>query len=205
MKAKVISFSKNAASDIDLNESVFGVEMRKDILHRAVEWQRARKQSGMHKVKERGEITGTTKKPFAQKGTGHARQGSLKGPHQTGGGVAHGPRVRSHAYKMPKKVRALALKVALSAKLKEGKLFVIDSAKLKNKKTKELKDNLKKLKLSSTLFIDSVVDENFKKAAGNLTGVCILPDMGANVYDILRYESLVLSVDAVKKLEERLA
>ena len=206
MKVKVISFSKGTASDVNLKENVFGLPLRKDILQRVVEWQRAKKQAGNHKVKERGEIIGSTKKPFNQKGTGNARQGDKKSPHMVGGGVAHGPRVRAHAYDLPKKVRALGLKTALSAKLAEGKLYVIDSAKLKTAKTKELSDALNKLKLSSVLFIDTPsVDENLKNAAGNLKGTDVLPEIGANVYDILKHENVVLSVDAAKKLEERLS
>ena len=205
MKAKIVSLDNKSSSDITLNKDVFGLEVRKDILARVVNWQLAKKQAGTHNTKERGDITGTTKKPFRQKGTGNARQGSLKGPHQRGGGVAHGPEPRSHAYKLPKKIRQLGLKTALSLKLSEGKLQVLDSAKVKSPKTKDLGDKISKLGLSSALFIDgNEVDGNFKKAANNLKGIDILPEKGANVYDILKHDNLVLTVDAVKKLEERL-
>ena len=168
--------------------------------------QRARKQSGTHKVKERGEVHGTTKKPFAQKGTGNARQGSLKGPHQRGGGVAHGPRARDHAIKLPKKVRQIGLRSALSLKAAEGKLIILKDAKLKDAKTKILSGHLEKMNICSALLIDGdAVDGNFKSAAANIKNVDVLPQIGANVFDILKHDNLILTVDAVKKLEERLA
>jgi large subunit ribosomal protein L4 len=205
MKVNVVSLDNKKGAEVELNDALFGLELRKDVLHRVVEWQRAKRQSGTHKVLERGEVHGTTKKPFAQKGTGNARQGSLKGPHQRGGGNAHGPRVRSHAYSLTKKFRQLGLRTALSLKAAEGKLHIVETASLKEAKTKDLSAKLDKLGLDNALFIDAAVDVNFLKAANNIKHIDILPQIGANVYDILKHDSLVLTVDALKLLEERLA
>jgi len=205
MKVKVISFTKDIESNTDLNKNVFGLPMRKDILQRVVEWQRARKQAGTHNTLTVSEISGTTKKPFNQKGTGNARQGSLRSPHMRGGAVVFGPKTRSHAYDMPKKVRKLGLKTALSHKAAEGKLKVIDSLSMKSPKTKEIIEKLNKLGLKNVLFIDGEkTDVNLTKALRNLEGIDILPQIGANVYDILKHDNLVITVDAVKLLEERL-
>ncbi len=205
MKVKTISLGKAAAKDIELKDDIFKLPVRADILQRVVEWQRARKQAGTHFTKSRGDIVGGAKKPFRQKGTGNARQGSKRAPHMRGGAVAHGPKNRSHAYDLPKKVRKLGLKTALSAKAADGKLQILDSAKLKAPKTGELAQNLNKLGIASALIIDNEVDENFRKAANNIKNIDILPHVGANVYDILRHDNLILTVDAVKHLEERLA
>ncbi len=205
MKVNVVSLDNKKASDLELNKDIFGVELRKDVLQRVVEWQRAKQQSGLHATKERGDVTGSTRKPFAQKGTGNARQGDKKAPHHRSGGVAHGPRVHSHAHTLTKKFRKLGLKTALSLKVSEGKLQIIDGLKLKDAKTKDLSGKLNKLGLSNALFVDVAVDENFKNAASNIKHIDILPEIGANVYDILKHDNLVLTVDAVKKLEERLA
>ena len=206
MKCDIISLENKKVGDIDLDEGIFGVEVRKDILARTVNWQLAKRRAGTHKVKQRAEIIGSTAKPFKQKGTGRARQGTRnKSPHQTGGGVAFGPVVRSHAIALPKKVRRLALKTALSAKQAEGKLVVLDKAELKAPKTADLKKKVTALGWGSALVIDGAeVNENFGRAAGNIIGLDVLPTQGANVYDILRRDTLVLTKDAVEKLVERL-
>ena len=205
MKAPVISLDNKQVGGIELDEAVFGVPVRADILARAVNWQLAKRQRGTHKVKERTEVSGTGKKPYKQKGTGHARQGSLRSPQFRGGGVVFGPRVRSHAFSLPKKVRKLAMCTALSAKQADGKLIVVEEATLKNAKTSELAKRLGKLGWGTTLLIDGAqVDANFARAVRNLIGIDVLPQIGANVYDILRRETLVLTKDAVQQLQERL-
>ncbi|MBM3570972.1 MAG: 50S ribosomal protein L4 [Alphaproteobacteria bacterium] len=205
MKATVKTLDDGAAGEIELDETVFGRPVRGDILARVVHWQLSKRQSGTHKTKGISDISGTTKKPFAQKGRGGARHGSLRSPQFRGGAVIFGPVVRSHAYDMPKKVRRLGLVTALSSKRKDGKLVVLDSAKLTEPKTKLLAQRLKKLGWSSALIIDGPeLDQNFARAAANIVGVDVLPQQGANVYDILRRDLLVLTRDAVKHLEARL-
>ncbi len=205
MKMNVVTLENKAAGELELSDAVFGLTPRGDILQRVVEWQRAKARAGTHKTKTRAEVSGTGKKPFKQKGTGGARQGTTRGPHQEGGGRAHGPVVRSHAYSITKKVRALGLKHALSSKAAEGKLIVVDSISLTDAKTKAVLANLKKMGLTKPLFISGEqVDAGFAKAIGNLIGVDALPVQGANVYDILRHKELVLSKDAVAALEARL-
>ncbi len=205
MKCDVISLDNKKVGDIDLDEAVFGLDVRADILSRAVNWQLARRRSGDHKTKERGEIHGTGAKPFRQKGTGSARQGDKKAPHMRGGGVAFGPRVRDHSHKLPKKFRSLALKTALSAKQADGKLVVLDEAKLKEPKTRELAKRLGKLGWRTALIIDGrETDGNFMLASANVPGLDVLPSQGANVYDILRRDILVLTKDGVAGLVERL-
>ncbi len=205
MKCDVISLENKKVGSIDLDEAVFGVPVRADILGRMVNWQLAKRRAGTHKVKTMAEVRGTTAKPFKQKGTGRARQGSVRAPQLRGGGVSFGPVVRSHAHKLPKKVRLLALRTALSAKQSEGKLVVLDSAKMKNAKTKELADTLEKLGLVSALVIDGAeLDLNFALASRTIIGLAVLPSQGANVHDILRRDTLVLTKDAVANLVERL-
>ncbi|MFQ5766057.1 MAG: 50S ribosomal protein L4, partial [Rhodospirillales bacterium] len=201
----VISLANKKTGTIELDDGVFAVEVRRDILARAVNWQLAKRRAGTAKTKERGEVNATKAKPFRQKGTGRARQGTRVAPQMRGGGVVFGPRVRSHAHKLPKKVRTLALKQALSAKQAEGKLVVIDEAKLSKPKTAELAKRLEKLQWGRALVIDGAeVDADFARAAGNIIGIDVLPSMGANVYDILRRDTLVLTRGAVEKLVERL-
>ncbi|MBI2235801.1 MAG: 50S ribosomal protein L4 [Magnetospirillum sp.] len=204
MKTNVISLDNQTVGEIELADEVFGVDLRTDILHRMVNWQLAKRQSGNHKTKGVSDISGTTKKPFKQKGSGNARQGSLRSPQFRGGAVIFGPVVRSHAHDLPKKVRKMALKVALSAKAKDGKLIVIDTAKTETAKTKDLASRFAKLGWSSVLVIDGAVDGNFALASRNLPHVDVLPQVGANVYDILRRDTLVLTKDAVQALEARL-
>jgi large subunit ribosomal protein L4 len=205
MKVAVVTLENKAAGELELADAVFGLEPRKDILQRVVEWQRAKARAGTHKTKTRAEVSGTGKKPFKQKGSGNARQGTLRGPHQEGGGRAHGPVVRDHGYSLNKKVRSLGLKHALSAKAAEGKLIVVDALALKEAKTKTVSANFKKLGLTKPLFISGEqVDASFAKAINNLIGHDALPVQGANVYDILRHKELVLSKEAVAALEARL-
>jgi large subunit ribosomal protein L4 len=205
MKLDMTTLDAAKGEAIELADEVFGVPVRTDILARMVNWQLAKRRAGTHKTKGLGEVSGTTKKPYKQKGTGRARQGSLRAPQFRGGGVVFGPVVRSHAHELPKKVRKLALKTALSSKLTDGKLVVIDEAKLADGKTKTLSAKFAKLGWSSALIIDGPeVDIAFARAARNLPNVDVLPQQGANDYDILRRDTLVLTREAVKHLEARL-
>ena len=205
MKCNVVTIENKKAGSIDLAEGVFGVPVRRDILARMVNWQRAKRRAGTHKTKVVSEIRGTTAKPYRQKGTGRARQGSLRSPQFRGGAVIFGPRVRDHAHDLPKKVRRLALRCALSSKQADGKLVVLDEAKVAEPRTSALASALDKLGWSGALIIAGAeVDENFARAAANIPHVDVLPQHGANVYDILRCDTLVLTKDAVKHLEERL-
>jgi large subunit ribosomal protein L4 len=206
MQWDVINLESERIGTIDLADGVFGLEARPDILSRAVTWQLAKRRAGTHSTKTRGEVARTGKKPYRQKGTGRARQGSTKGPHMRGGGIVFGPRPRDHAINLPKKVRKLALCSALSAKRAAGELVVLDKAELGEPKTKLLASQLTKLGWSKPLVIDADKPEtNFARAARNLVGIDVLPSIGANVYDILRHETLVLTRSAVDKLTERLA
>ncbi len=205
MKCNVVTIENEKAGSIDLAEGVFGVPVRRDILARMVNWQRAKRRAGTHKTKVVSEIRGTTAKPYRQKGTGRARQGSLRSPQFRGGAVIFGPRVRDHAHDLPKKVRRLALRCALSSKQADGKLVVLDEAKIAEPRTGALASRLDKLGWSGVLIIAGAeIDENFARAAANIPHVDVLPQQGANVYDILRCDTLVLTKDAVKHLEERL-
>jgi large subunit ribosomal protein L4 len=205
MKCDVISLENKKIGSVDLDEAVFGTEVRADLMSRYVNWQLAKRRGGNHKVKTRSEVQGTTAKPFKQKGTGHARQGSKRAPQLRGGGVVFGPHVRDHGFSLQKKVRRLALKSALSSKQAEGKLVVLDNAKMKNPRTADLIKSLGKLGWGKALLIDgNELDNNFQLAARNVIGLNVLPSQGANVYDILRSDTLVLTKDAIEKLVERL-
>ena len=204
MKASVRNLDNQEVGDIELAEEVFGLPVRQDILARVVNWQLAKRRAGTHKTKGISDISGTTKKPYRQKGTGRARQGSLRSPQFRGGAVIFGPVVRSHEFGLQKKVRRLGLKTALSAKQAEGKLIVVDEARLDAAKTKALRARIEKLGWGSVLIIDGAVNENFARAARNLPKVDVLPEYGANVYDILRRDTLVLTRAAVQQLEARL-
>ena len=205
IQCDVLTLENKLSGKVDLSESIFGVEVRTDILHRMVKWQLAKRQSGTHKVKERGEVRGSTAKIYRQKGTGRARHGSKKVSQFVGGGVTFGPVVRSHAFSLPKKVRRLALRCALSSKQSEGKLVILDSAQLQEPKTKTLSDKVKAFGWSSVLIVDSAdLDENLQLAAGNLGSVDVISSEGANVYDILKRDFLVLTTAAVSDLEGRL-
>ena len=205
MQCDVISLANKKTGTIELDDSIFAVDVRRDILARAVNWQLAKRQAGTAHTKGRSDVKATKAKPFNQKGTGRARAGTTVAPQMRGGGVAFGPRTRSHAHKLPKKIRLLALKTALSAKQAEGKLVVLDEAKLKHPKTKDLVNHLAKLNWGRALVIDGAeVDSNFSRAASNIIGLDILPSAGANVYDILHRDTLVLTREGVEKLVERL-
>ena len=203
MKLKVTTLDGKAAGDIELDDAIFGLEPRQDILHRMVRWQLAKRQAGTHKTKGRSEIIGSTKEFVRQKGSGGARHGNKKVPQFRGGGRAFGPVVRSHAHDLPKKFRGLALKHALSAKAKDG-LIVVDELSAKEPKTKALKDQLAKMGIANALFVgSSELENNFVLASRNIAKVDVLPVQGINVYDILRKDALVLSKGAVEALQER--
>ncbi|HTS91767.1 MAG TPA: 50S ribosomal protein L4 [Stellaceae bacterium] len=205
MKVSVKNLENKDVGEIELAEDVFAAPVRRDILARVVNWQLAKRRAGTHKTKGISDIQGTTKKPWRQKGTGRARQGSLRSPQFRGGAVIFGPVVRDHGFSLQKKVRRMGLKSALSAKQAEGKLVVIDAAAVKAPKTKELAQRFKKLGWESVLIIDGpAVDESFARAARNIPKVDVLPQQGANVYDILRRDTLVLTRAAVEHLEARL-
>ena len=204
MKTDVTTLEATKSGTVDLNDSVYGLELRTDLLHRMVNYQLASRQAGTHKTKNRSEIVGTTKKFGRQKGSGGARHGNRKSNIFIGGGRAHGPVVRSHATKLPKKVRTLALKTALSSKVKAEQLIVLDKAESKDGKTSVLRNQLTKLGITSALIIDgSDVNENFARAARNIEKIDVLPVQGINVYDILRRDYLVLTKAAIHSLEER--
>jgi large subunit ribosomal protein L4 len=205
MKAEIRNLDNEAVGEIELADEVFGVPVRKDILARVVNWQLAKRRAGTHKTKGISDISGTTKKPYRQKGTGRARQGSLRSPQFRKGAVIFGPVVRSHEFDLQKKVRKLGLKCALAAKAAEGKLVVLDAASAAEAKTKPLAARFKKLGWESVLIIDGPeLDENFARASRNIPKVDLLPQQGANVYDILRRDTLVLTRAAVEHLEARL-
>ena len=205
MQIDITTLDNGKAGTADLPDEFFAVAPRADILARVVHWQLAKRRSGNHKVKGLSEVQGTTKKPYKQKGTGNARQGSLRSPQFRTGGVVHGPVVRSHEYSLNKKVRRLGLIFALSQKQAEGKLIVLDKASIDSPKTKMLVERFEKLGWTSVLIIDGPeVDESFARAARNIPKVDVLPQQGANVYDILRRDTLVLTQSAVEHLEARL-
>lgn len=204
MDFTVTTLEGKDAGKVSLSDTVFGLEPRADILQRVVRWQLAKRQQGTHKTLGRAEIARTGAKMYRQKGTGRARHSSARAPQFRGGGRAHGPVVRSHAHDLPKKVRALGLRHALSAKLRSDDLIVIDDLIAKEAKTKALSGSLSKLGWSNVLFVGGAdLDANFKRAARNIPNVDVLPVQGINVYDILRRGKLVLSKAAVEALEER--
>jgi len=205
MEIQIVSLDGKKSGSVKLSDEIFGLEPRADLLHRCVNWQLAKRQRGTHKTKDRSEIWRTGKKMYAQKGTGQARHSSARVNLFRGGGRSFGPVVRSHATDLPKQLRALALKHALSAKAKSSDLIIIDEAKLGEPRTKALVKNFAKLGLTSALVIDGAeVEKNFGLAARNLPGIDVLPIAGINVYDILRRNKLVLTKAAVEALEARL-
>ena len=205
MKLKVQTLEAKAAGDIDLNDEIFGLEPRADILHRVVTWQLEKRRGTARGARERSDVNRTGKKFGRQKGGGTARHGNRRAPIFVGGGKAHGPRVRDFNPSLNKKVRVLGLKMALSAKARDGKLIVMDTLALNEAKTKSLQERLGKLGFGRTaLFIDGdAVDNNFRLASANLHTLNVMPAVGANVYDILNHETLVLTRAAVEKLEAR--
>lgn len=204
VEIKITTIAGKAAGEIKLSDEIFGLDPREDILQRVVRWQLAKKQQGTHKAKGRAEISRTGAKMYKQKGTGRARHSSARAPQFRGGGKAHGPVVRSHEHDLPKKVRALGLKHALSTKVKAGSIVVLEKASTEAAKTKSLKAQFEKLGFKSVLIIDGAeVDRNFALAARNIPLVDVLPIQGINVYDIMRRNTLVLTKAAVDALEAR--
>lgn len=205
MKADITTLDAKKAGSLELDDGIFGLPPRADLLQRMVRWQLAKRQAGTHKTKTTGEVRGSTRKIVRQKGSGGARHGSRKVSQFRGGATVFGPVVRSHAHGLPKKLRKLALKTALSAKQASGKLVVLDAAALDEAKTKVLVAKLGKLGWGSALIIDGAeTDPNFARALTNIPNVDLLPSQGANVYDILRRDTLVLTKAAVETLEARL-
>lgn len=206
MKVDVITLDNKVQGQVELPKEIFGITPRKDILFRVVNWQLAKRRAGTHSTKVISEVSGTTKKPFSQKGTGRARQGSLRSPQMRGGATIFGPVVREHGFSLLKKVRALGLKMALSSKLEDKKLVIIDTEKCATPKTKDLKTKIDVLGWKKPLFIGGeVLDGNFVLALKNIINTDALPSQGANVYDILKHDTLVLTKDAVEKLTKRLS
>jgi large subunit ribosomal protein L4 len=204
MKIDIITLDNAPAGTAELPDEFFGATPREDIMARVVHWQQSKRRAGTHKVKGMGEVSGTTKKPYKQKGTGNARQGSLRAPQFRTGGAVHGPVVRDHGYDLPKKVRRLGLISALSQKQQDGKLVVLDAATAADSKTKGFAAKLKALGWTSALIIDGTVDANLALASRNIHGVDVLPTVGANVYDILRHDVLAITTAGVDGLRARL-
>jgi large subunit ribosomal protein L4 len=204
MQIAVTTLENTPAGDIELPDAVFAATPRPDVMARVVHWQLAKRRAGTHKAKGMSEVSGTTRKPYRQKGTGRARQGSLRAPQFRTGGVVHGPVVRSHGYQLPKNVRRLGLISALSQKQAEGRLVVLDAA-TSGGRTKELRQQFDVLGWRSALVIDRDVDQGFLRASRNLAGIDVLPTIGANVYDILNHEVLVITRAGIAGLAERLA
>ena len=205
MKIKALNLDNKAAGDVELSDAIFGLEPRQDLIQRVVVWQLAKRRSGQHQVQTRGEINRTKKKMYKQKGTGQARHGARSAPLFVGGAKAMGPVNHSHEFDLPKKVKALGLKHALSSKAKAGSIVILDEAKSKDVKTGALAKQFDKMKLGRALVIDGEFDKNFQLSARNLAAVSLLPVAGINVYDIMKSDKLVLTTAAVKAIEARLA
>jgi len=205
MKTKVLNLDKKGSGEVELKDDIFGLEPRADLIQRVVTWQLAKRRSGQHKVLTRAEVNRTKKKMYKQKGTGQARHGARSAPLFVGGAKAMGPVAHSHEFDLPKKVRALGLRHALSSKAKTGSIVVLDEAKSKDIKTGDLAKQFGKLGLQSALVVDGAFDENFALSARNLSHVALLPASGLNVYDIIRRDKLVLTKAALAAIEERLA
>ncbi|UOF91895.1 50S ribosomal protein L4 [Fodinisporobacter ferrooxydans] len=202
-KVAVYNVAGTQVGEIELNESVFGVNVNEHVLHQAVVMQQASLRAGTHKVKNRSEVRGGGRKPWKQKGTGRARQGSIRSPQWVGGGTVFGPTPRSYAYKLPKKVRRLALKSALSSKVNEGSIIVLDALEFAKPKTKDMVNVLSNLKISRKALIVGVdYNENLEKSARNIPGVKYVSATGINVLDLLKHNHLVITKDAVAKVEE---
>jgi large subunit ribosomal protein L4 len=205
MKYEVRNFDNTKVGEVTLNPDIFSSPLRQDILARMVHWQLVKRRSGTHATKGVSQISGTTKKPWRQKGTGRARAGSLRSPQFRGGATIFGPVPRDHGYSLPKKVRQLALKTALSTKVASGALLIVEDLNAGIKKTQDLAKKLRTLGLRSALIIDGAeVNKDFARTAANFPGVDVLPQQGINVYDILRHEHLVLTKAAIENLESRL-
>ncbi|AIF81732.1 50S ribosomal protein L4 [endosymbiont of Acanthamoeba sp. UWC8] len=205
MKLDIINLNNDITGQIDLHPEIFGLEPQEDILYKIIHWQLAKRRAGTHQVKERGDVRGSTRKIYKQKGTGKARHGAIRGAQFRGGGIIFGPHFRSHEYKINKKVRKLGLKFALSSKLKEVHLTIMDEFNLSSHKTADLKQKLGNFNAKSILIIDNNVNENVKKSCANIHTINVLPVAGINVYDIIRHEKLIITVDALNAIKERLA
>ncbi len=205
MQIEMKTLDGASAGSAELPDALFGAKVRPDIIARVVHWQLMKRRAGTHRTRGMGEVSGTTKKPYKQKGTGNARQGSLRSPQFRTGGVVHGPVVRYHGFDLPKKVRRLGLICALSMKQSEGKLVVLDGVGGGSGKTKDLAAKLKTLGWKSALVVDGTVDDGFLRAARNVIGIDVLPTMGANVYDIVRHDLLVVTASGLEGLKARLA
>lgn len=205
MQVTIRNLDNQEIGTLEVSDAVFGAEVRPDILARVVRWQLAKRRAGTHKAKERGEVARSKQKLYRQKGTGRARHGSANANIFRGGGVAHGPRVRDHGHDLPKKVRRLGLRCALSSKAGDGSLVVVDNLDVDSPKTREIKARLAGLAQGSVLIVAGPeVNENFRRATANLVGVDVLPQQGANVYDILRRDTLILTREAAEHLNTRL-
>ena len=205
MKQKVLNLDAESAGEIELNDDIFGLEPRADLIQRVIVWQLAKRRAGTHKTKTRGEINRTTKKWYRQKGTGSARHGARSAPQFVGGGKAMAPVIRSHEFDLPKKVRAAGLCHALSSKAKDSKLIVLDQASVDSIKASALAKRLNKIASSGMLIVDGTFDQKFALSARNLANVALVPVAGLNVYDILRRDTLVMTKAAIKAIEERLS
>jgi len=205
MKTKVLNLDNKSAGEVELKDDIFGLEPRTDLIQRVIVWQLAKRRSGQHKVLTRAEINRTKKKVYNQKGTGQARHGARSAPLFVGGAKAMGPVAHSHEFDLPKKVRALGLRHALSSKAKSGSIVILEEAKSKDIKTGDLAKRFGKLGLQSALVVDGTFDKNFELSARNLSHVALLPAACLNVYDIIRSDKLVLTRAALTAIEERLA
>lgn len=205
MQIDIKTLDNGSAGSAELPDELFAAQPRRDIIVRVIQWQLAKRRAGTHKTKGMGEVSGTTRKPYKQKGTGNARQGSLRAPPFRTGGRVHGPVVRSHEFDLPKKVRRLGLISALSLKQAEGKLMVLDTVDGGAGRTRDLVAKMSALGLTSALVVDRAVDPAFLRASANIVGLNVLPTIGANVYDIIRHDTLVVTTAGVEALKERLA
>ena len=207
MKKSVINLQSKTVGDIDLDSTIFGIKKLPDIIHQYIRYQNAKSRQGSHKTKSRSEVSGRSKKPFSQKGTGNARQGSNKPPNFRGGAVSMGPVNRDHSFSLNKKEKKLALKSALSIKINEDKVFIIDTFEIKSFKTKELYSNLKKFDYKSALFIHSQngIDKNFKLASSNIPKVSILNQKGINVKDLITYDKIFIEQKSINEITKRLS
>jgi large subunit ribosomal protein L4 len=204
MKTKVLNLDNKSSGDVELNDAIFGLEPRADLIQRVVVWQLAKRRSGQHKVLTRAEVNRTKKKMYKQKGTGQASHGARSAPLFVGGAKAMGPVAHSHEFDLPKKVKALGLRHALSAKAKDGAIVVLDEAKSKDIKTGTLAKQFGKMNVSRALVVDGEFDKNFQLSARNLAEVSLLPVSGINVYDIMKSGTLVLTKAAITAIEARL-
>lgn len=206
MKHDIVTFENKKSSTVDLSATVFDVPVNMHVVNQVVHWQRARAQAGTHQTKGISDISGTTRKPHAQKGTGKARQGSLRTPQHRGGATIHGPQVRSHGYALPKKIRKLALRIVLSEKLRSGDLIILDTLAIKKASTKDILSMASTMKMSNALFVGvEAPDNTFARGLRNLKDYQYIPSIGLNVYDALRYDKLALSQEALVAIQERLA